>query len=171
LSDQDRRATEAEVLKSLDKAFKFAIEPGFPVRIEALSISPYPLERGGRVQFIDMSVRYVIVRGRIAYPFTGDLMHEEWLLPASTPGPIAMVREQGLDLFADKGCAFSWWTQSVQAAYRADSNPTRFARGLHTYVGQARQLIDQIETGNYPRRPGDHCAHCPVLDECLGVDP
>jgi hypothetical protein len=171
MSDQDWRSTESHVFSSLRANCNFAIDGGYPIRIEAASIPPHPIERAGRVQFVDMAVRYVIVKGRIAYPFNVDLMHEEWLIPAKTSGLRPMVRDHGLELFPEKASAFAWWAGSIRAAYKANSNPAKFGDGLRPTTRQAERLIDQIEAGKYPRRPGDHCVHCPVLDECLGVDP
>ena len=171
MSDQDRRSTESHVFSSLQATCNFAADGGYPIRIEALSIPPHPVERVGRVQFVDIAVRFVIVKGRFGYPFNGDLMHEEWLVPTRSSGLRPLVRERGLELFPDKASAFAWWAEAIRAAYKAKSDPAKFGDGLRPITRQAERLIDQIEAGKYPRRPGAHCAHCPVLDECLGVDP
>ncbi len=177
LSNQDLRSTAVHVRSSLDAMMTYLAGNKYGVRFTQGTPQLRPLERGGRVQFLDIAVRHVVVQGIIPRPITSDLVHEEWLRPERTASTALTPDLQGMRLFADRRGAFTWWRETARAAYGAAATRgpadirQRYQRQLRDRLGEAEGLIQQVEAGRFPRRPGDHCQSCPVLDDCLGRNP
>lgn len=177
LSAQDRRTTEARVAYELRTTVDWLVQRAYPVAFQQAPPIRFPIDRRGRVQFVEATVRHAIVTGRITRPFTNDLVHEEWLRPERKAPMTLEPSVEDLRLFVDRAGAFTWWQESLRAAHGAMTNAGRsdikrqYEAALRARLREADELIQQLEAGRFPRRPGDHCSSCPVLDDCLGLDP
>lgn len=92
--------------------------------------------------------------------------------------------QDGVSIFDTKYDAFQWWTWAKDTVLYYETSKgsgTSFeerARGnYHQLFGDVEQrghiakVIEDLESGRFPKNPGDHCGFCPLKGECLGVNP
>jgi hypothetical protein len=151
---------------------------GHPVRVVAATPASYVIPDGDRTVQVEVPVRHAFHKGVFRYPFFGDLMREEWLLPGCVPedGQAAFAQADGVRVFASLYHAVQWWRQASSTAffYAATRNQhNEFADLKQQDYARVQQEIRDwlllIEAGHYPKNPGDHCHYCPVRGECLGL--
>ena len=167
-----RVASELAYLAEWGGDYQFSVGPASQVG--------YTIVEGQRAIAVDASVRHAIRRGNITYPFLEDRRFEEWLLPASMPrdNDPPTIQLGNVSLYGVRYHAWRWWDRGIRLAYRHDA-----LRGRQDALGEeARQeyeafsaelasRIHEIEAGDYPKNPGDHCHFCPVRADCLGLEP
>jgi len=90
----------------------------------------------------------------------------------------------GVPVFASKYDALQWWSWAKEAVFfrlSTQGQETQFAEkwdedfqrlaGGQGESGHIAEIVRSMETGRYPKNPGDHCSFCPLKSECLGLDP
>jgi hypothetical protein len=120
---------------------------------------------------LDPDADYALKRGDIYVLLEDSLLSREWLLPGTAPEEGAPEREpvDALSLFASHYHAVQWWRRGLRlslSSHRRSAAPVA-ERGL--FLAEAADLIRQLEAGQYPKHPGEHCSWCPVRGHCLGV--
>jgi hypothetical protein len=151
---------------------------GYPVQVVAGSPCFYVVPDGDRAVQVDVAVRHAFRKGYFRYPFVGDLLHEEWLLPGSVPEDknAAFGQTDGVRVFASLYHAVQWWRQASTTAFFYEATRSQHndfaAKQQQEYARiqeDIRTWLPLIEWGHYPKNPGDHCHYCPVRGECLGL--
>lgn len=151
---------------------------GYSVRAIAGTSGSYVVPVGDRVVQVEVPIRHAFQKGDYRYPFVGDLLREEWLLPGSVPEDRDTQFDEvdGVRVFATLYHAVQWWQRASTTAFYYAATRTQqgnFAvkqQENYTQVQeQIRHWLPLVEAGHYPKNPGDHCAYCPVRGECLGL--
>lgn len=138
----------------------------------------YAVPDGDRVVQIDAPVRHAYFKGDYRYPFLGDLIREEWLLPGRVPVNAQPQYDQaeGVQVFASLYHAVRWWSTGTSTAFfhlltrgQAGTFADRQEQDYARVQGEIRTWLPLVEAGRYPKHPGEHCNLCPVRGECLGL--
>jgi hypothetical protein len=172
----DKRTTTSRVRTELHDIADY-LRRQFPTEFHQPPAHRLLVERAGRAQFVVVAARHMATQGVIGRELLNDLVHEEWLRPAPTAATALAPEVDGLRLFSGKDAAFTWWRDTIRATYGASVTHgrrdvlERYRRNVESAKAQMVELIDQIEAGHLPRRPGHHCNSCPVQEECLGRNP
>jgi hypothetical protein len=140
-----------------DRNFRLSIHHAEPTEIK--------VESNGERYTVGVEVNFVLRAGKIDYPLTADLVHQEWLLPR---GENASNAAQSV---------FHEWSNIVRATYqyRHPSEVTRpemmekFRSRYRDVQDTLREYIRKVESIGFPKNHGSHCRYCSAQEECLGV--
>lgn len=125
---------------------------------------------------VDADIQHVLCTGRLARLLNESLFHQHWMLPSI--GDSAGNRREtfeGLELFSNLYHASQWWQEAARIVLNL-ANSEKLNRNVDTCRRQRDErqreiqtLVQQIERGQFPKHPGDHCQVCPARHACLGV--
>jgi hypothetical protein len=95
------------------------------------------------------------------YVYTGDLLAEEWLLPARKD-----------ETEHSRYLAIQWWRELTQNFVKKPHD-VKIGNSIQVKTVQQKlasleEMITHVEQGMYQARPGEQCRYCPVQSLCLG---
>ena len=106
-----------------------------------------------------------------------DAFQVDWLIHGTKPEDDAAreVQKLGLTLFAQQYVAAKegWWDAAKTAfehRHWGNWRPDWLDANMESVQDRVLQLVQQLETGAFPKNPGDHCRYCSAQRACLGVD-
>jgi hypothetical protein len=178
LRDVHWRTAERYARASLNyEVVRHARDDRYPVGFHAADSSSVYVADGDRVVTVVAPVGHEVRVGKFRWPVLAPLFQQEWLHPGREPrGQVAELTPlAGVPVFATLYHAALWWKRATRTAYFAGltaGQDTEFARKQAADAEEVRIRVrlwlPVIESGRYPKNPGDHCAQCPVRGECLG---
>ena len=167
------------VRRDLKNTLKYQLErfaekqPNYPIHIEKPSHASYEIEFNDNHVTITARTRYAFRVGRYLYPIIEDIRDEEWLRYGKKPRAEAPQTESvaGLELFPNLYSAMKWWSDGMRTAfYHAEGKPDA-AELYNRFAEDLERRLPAVQSGLYPKHPGEHCRYCPVRNECLGRNP
>ena len=147
--------------------------PAYPVRIEKPSHASFELELYDTHVTVTASTRYAFRVGRFRYSIIDEIRDEEWLRYGKKPREDVSPMESvaGLELFPDLYSAMKWWSDGMQAAFDHAEGKPYAAESYNRFTEDLERRLPAVQSGLYPKHPGEQCRYCPVHNECLGRNP
>lgn len=160
-------ASWRNVRQYVGEALRFAGEQandGFALAVELVKSQTYEFVVDDRVVRVGTGNHYAVRSGIHLYPQINPLRSRTFGFPLQRPDGVRALDDAGL--FVDPADAQYLQRDAIVAKVAAgDWSATR------TSVAETlRALVRRVETQGFPRRPGEHCQHCPVRDPCLGLE-
>lgn len=140
------------------------------ITFEQPAESGLSLDIDGREVRVDATVRHAARLGSQHRAVTNDIAWREWVIPLrpdhSAPQETIV---DGTVVFSSPAHAFTRWSRALRTLF-IDAHAPFTPRELEGLRAETTAWVERIETSGYPKHPGDHCRHCPVLHDCFGVE-
>lgn len=167
LAEADWRVVKDAVRKQIAWLLETRVTDAYRAAVERLSPQSFDILRDGRVIEVRLGVRFGLRSGIVTFPQAGPESLRTFGFPEKRPASVSLKEHRWARVFQEPSAAQYFFRDTVSALY---SNAAWAAAERERSRTLAAELIETVEDQHYPRRPGPHCLHCPILDPCLGLD-
>ena len=172
LGQSSRRAVVTQVREQIDWVTNDLLSGRYAIKVERAPESRFNVVVDDRSVRVSCSLPYQIRSGKLIYPVYYPLLWRELSFPEKHGDRTSIDLQDwdGAKVFRTVGEA-QQFLSSTLTTFNAGAGAPESIRSFQEHARRlAASLIIDIEHQRFPRRTGEHCAHCPVRDPCLGLE-
>lgn len=175
-----------EVAEHVDRVLQWVVYEiqNYEAEIVPAGSARYDLVINNLAVTVEAPTHHATLRGKFKFRYAvlADVTLSEWPYPPAKDGQDEAELEAFEDAvgFPTRRAAFIWWRRAAAAAAKAaglglgkgiPENEARLREEHDSFKPSLVTIIEHMEAGSFPKRPGDHCKYCPARNDCLGLEP